>query len=47
VAWNYIDYAGKAPPKQAPTPAKAEEPKTDESPAPQQAKRGWFGFGRS
>ncbi|KAM0357255.1 hypothetical protein HYE67_004319 [Fusarium culmorum] len=47
VAWNYIDYAGKASPKQAPTAAKPEAPKTEESSAPQQAKRGWFGFGRS
>ncbi|KAL6914049.1 hypothetical protein FSST1_011809 [Fusarium sambucinum] len=47
VAWNYIDYAGKAPPKQASAPAKAEEHKADESSVPQQAKRGWFGFGRS
>lgn len=46
VAWNYIDYAGK-PAQQEPAPAKAEAPKTAESPAPQQAKRGWFGFGRS
>jgi signal recognition particle subunit SRP68 len=47
VAWNYIDYAGKAPLKQPSALAKAEEPKRDESPAPQQAKKGWFGFGRS
>ncbi|UNI21750.1 signal recognition particle subunit srp68 [Purpureocillium takamizusanense] len=44
VAWNYIDYPGKtsaatATPAAAPGPAK-------EQPAPQ-AKRGWFGFGRS
>ncbi|KAJ6444498.1 signal recognition particle protein [Purpureocillium lavendulum] len=42
VAWNYIDYPGKtggaAAPAAAPEPAK--------EPAPQ-AKRGWFGFGRS
>ncbi|KAJ4011686.1 signal recognition particle subunit srp68 [Fusarium irregulare] len=48
VAWNYIEYPGKAPQQEsAPAKAKDEVPKTAESPAPQQAKRGWFGFGRS
>ncbi|KAI5463323.1 signal recognition particle, 68 kDa subunit [Mariannaea sp. PMI_226] len=42
IAWNYIDYPGKA--AQAP-PAPVEEAAA--APAPQQpVKRGWFGFGR-
>ncbi|KAF5666231.1 signal recognition particle subunit srp68 [Fusarium heterosporum] len=48
VAWNYIDYATKAPQKEsAAPPVKAETPQRTESPNPQQGKRGWFGFGRS
>ncbi|WZH41115.1 Signal recognition particle subunit srp68 [Fusarium acuminatum] len=48
VAWNYIDYATKEPKQEAAAPAaKAETPQRTESPAPQQGKRGWFGFGRS
>ncbi|KAF5018354.1 hypothetical protein F66182_9665 [Fusarium sp. NRRL 66182] len=49
VAWNYIDYPNSAARQQkAPaTPAEADKPDTAASPAPQQPKRGWFGFGRS
>jgi signal recognition particle subunit SRP68 len=44
VAWNYVEYPGRAPAKQEPEPEKvqAEEPKP-ERPA---AKKGWFSFGR-
>lgn len=45
VAWNYIDYPNKTPAAAA-EPAKEEKAGTEE-PAPQQQKRGWFGFGRS
>lgn len=43
VAWNYIDYPGQklAASKQP----KEAAPET--KPAPQQPKKGWFGFGRS
>ncbi|KAM0344190.1 hypothetical protein ACHAPU_007716 [Fusarium lateritium] len=48
VAWNYIDYATKAPKQESAAPAvKAETPQRTESPNPQQGKKGWFGFGRS
>ncbi|KAJ4270027.1 signal recognition particle subunit srp68 [Fusarium torreyae] len=48
VAWNYIDYANRTPQQAAAAaPAQVGKPKTAESSAPQQAKRGWFGFGRS
>lgn len=44
VAWNYINYPGKAP--QAAEPANAAA--SSQEPEKQQpAKRGWFGFGRS
>lgn len=42
VAWNYIDYPGKA--GAASTPSPAPEPAPAAAPQP---KRGWFGFGRS
>jgi signal recognition particle subunit SRP68 len=45
VAWNYIDYPGKAP-QAAAEPAKAAA--SGKEPEQQQpTKRGWFGFGRS
>ena len=45
VAWNYIQYPGKAPPVSAANAAsKADSAKEPEQ---QQQKRGWFGFGRS
>jgi signal recognition particle subunit SRP68 len=41
IAWNYIDYPGRADK----TPEPAEQ--SSDAPAPEQpAKRGWFGFGR-
>ncbi|KAF7550287.1 hypothetical protein G7Z17_g5820 [Cylindrodendrum hubeiense] len=47
VAWNYIDYPGKAVVERQPAAAKEESTSSD-APAPQEpAKRGWFGFGRS
>ncbi|KAI1774909.1 hypothetical protein F4818DRAFT_441732 [Hypoxylon cercidicola] len=39
VAWNYIDYPGKAP-------AAAPEPEQNSAQPAQPQKRGWFGFGR-
>jgi signal recognition particle subunit SRP68 len=42
VAWNYVEYPGRAPAKQEPEPPKVEETK-QETPAP---KKGWFSFGR-
>ncbi|KAI1651445.1 uncharacterized protein F4817DRAFT_324534 [Daldinia loculata] len=39
VAWNYIDYPGKAP-------AAAPEPEQKLEQPAQQQKKGWFGFGR-
>ncbi|KAJ3503485.1 hypothetical protein NM208_g16505 [Fusarium decemcellulare] len=45
VAWNYVDYPNKAP--EATEPAKQEEGAAETKQAPQQQKRGWFGFGRS
>ncbi|KAI1410834.1 hypothetical protein F5Y13DRAFT_166918 [Hypoxylon sp. FL1857] len=39
VAWNYIDYPGKAP-------AAAPEPEEKPAQQAQPQKRGWFGFGR-
>jgi len=42
VAWNYVEYPGRAPAKKEPEPAKVEETKP-EKPA---AKKGWFSFGR-
>lgn len=50
VAWNYIDYPGKGPaaaPAQAAAPEPAKGTTPTSKPVPQQAKRGWFGFGRS
>ena len=44
VAWNYIDYPGKAPRAAEPAQAAAT---TQEAEKQQPAKRGWFGFGRS
>ncbi|KAI1739448.1 Cupredoxin [Xylaria scruposa] len=41
VAWNYIDYPGKAPA----APAEPEEEPTQNTEPPK--KKGWFGFGRS
>ncbi|KAK7418391.1 signal recognition particle subunit srp68 [Neonectria punicea] len=47
VAWNYIEYPGKAAAEREAAPAK-EGSKDAVAPGPQQpAKRGWFGFGRS
>ncbi|RSL40349.1 hypothetical protein CEP53_013418 [Fusarium sp. AF-6] len=46
VAWNYIDYPNKTPAAAA-EPAKEKQAAGTEKPAPQQQKRGWFGFGRS
>lgn len=44
VAWNYVEYPGRAPAVQAPEPEKAAvEEKQAERP---QAKKGWFSFGR-
>ncbi|KAF2028329.1 hypothetical protein EK21DRAFT_101926 [Setomelanomma holmii] len=44
VAWNYVEYPGRAPTKQEPEPPKAPvEQKQPERPA---AKKGWFSFGR-
>jgi signal recognition particle subunit SRP68 len=44
VAWNYVEYPGRAPAKQEPEPAKAPTEETlPERPA---AKKGWFSFGR-
>ncbi|KAH7084469.1 hypothetical protein FB567DRAFT_83175 [Paraphoma chrysanthemicola] len=44
VAWNYVEYPGRAPAKQEPEPPKPqEEAKQPERPA---AKKGWFSFGR-
>jgi signal recognition particle subunit SRP68 len=44
VAWNYVEYPGRAPAKQEPEPAKTEiEDAQPERPAP---KKGWFSFGR-
>lgn len=42
VAWNYVEYPGRAPVKQEPEPQTEEETKP-ERPA---AKKGWFSFGR-
>ncbi|KAI1105160.1 Cupredoxin [Jackrogersella minutella] len=39
VAWNYIEYPGKAP-------ASDPEPENKSTESPQPQKRGWFGFGR-
>ncbi|KAI0011025.1 hypothetical protein F4779DRAFT_626858 [Xylariaceae sp. FL0662B] len=39
VAWNYIDYPGKAPAGAPDTPKQQAQP-------PQPQKKGWFGFGR-
>lgn len=44
VAWNYVEYPGRAPAKQEPEPEKAQVEETKpERPA---AKKGWFSFGR-
>lgn len=44
VAWNYVEYPGRAPAKQEAEPAKAQVEETKpEKPA---AKKGWFSFGR-
>ncbi|CAN9346036.1 unnamed protein product [Alternaria alternata] len=44
VAWNYVEYPGRAPQVQEPEPEKAPvEEKKEEKP---QAKKGWFSFGR-
>jgi signal recognition particle subunit SRP68 len=44
VAWNYVEYPGRAPAKQEPEPEKAQaEQAKPEQPA---AKKGWFSFGR-
>jgi signal recognition particle subunit SRP68 len=47
VAWNYVEYPGRAPQVQEPEPvperASVEEKKEEEKP---QAKKGWFSFGR-
>jgi signal recognition particle subunit SRP68 len=44
VAWNYVEYPGRAPAKQEPEPEKAQvEEAKPERPA---AKKGWFSFGR-
>jgi signal recognition particle subunit SRP68 len=44
VAWNYVEYPGRAPQVQEPEPEKAQvEEKQPERP---QAKKGWFSFGR-
>ncbi|KAM5348083.1 hypothetical protein ACJ41O_007907 [Fusarium nematophilum] len=45
VAWNYIDYPSKAP--TATEPVTEDKAPTTATPAQQQQKRGWFGFGRS
>ncbi|KAF2818886.1 hypothetical protein CC86DRAFT_399035 [Ophiobolus disseminans] len=41
VAWNYVEYPGRAPAKQEPEPAKVEETKPERP-----AAKGWFSFGR-
>jgi signal recognition particle subunit SRP68 len=46
VAWNYIEYPGKATQAAAATPAQA-APAPNKPAEPQPAKKGWFGFGRS
>ena len=46
VAWNYIDYPGKAP-QAAAEPAKAAASGKGPEKQQQPTKRGWFGFGRS
>ncbi|KAH8725589.1 hypothetical protein GQ44DRAFT_615250 [Phaeosphaeriaceae sp. PMI808] len=44
VAWNYVEYPGRAPAKPEPEPEKVQaEEKQSERPA---AKKGWFSFGR-
>jgi signal recognition particle subunit SRP68 len=44
VAWNYVEYPGRAPQVQEPEPEAMEvEEKKEERP---QAKKGWFSFGR-
>lgn len=44
VAWNYIEYPGRAQQAKAPEPEKAQ---VEEKPAERpQAKKGWFSFGR-
>ena len=49
VAWNYIQYPGKAPPASAANAAgKAESANAPaQQQQQQQQKRGWFGFGRA
>ncbi|KAF1912826.1 hypothetical protein BDU57DRAFT_457653 [Ampelomyces quisqualis] len=44
VAWNYVEYPGHAPAKQAPEPAKTES--EGAKPEKQAPKKGWFSFGR-
>ncbi|KAF1838908.1 hypothetical protein BDW02DRAFT_585504 [Decorospora gaudefroyi] len=43
VAWNYVEYPGRAPQVQEPEPAKPAVEEKEERP---QAKKGWFSFGR-
>lgn len=42
VAWNYVEYPGRAQQVQEPEPEKVEEVKAERP----QAKKGWFSFGR-
>jgi signal recognition particle subunit SRP68 len=44
VAWNYVEYPGRAPAKQEPEPEKA--PAEETQPEKPAAKKGWFSFGR-
>lgn len=44
VAWNYVEYPGRAPAVQQPEPEPAQEEET--KPERPQAKKGWFSFGR-
>ncbi|KAF1940037.1 hypothetical protein EJ02DRAFT_407373 [Clathrospora elynae] len=44
VAWNYVEYPGRAPQVQEPEPEKA--PVKEQEAEKPQAKKGWFSFGR-
>lgn len=51
VAWNYIEYPGRGATTEGPakqtTTSTSTTASTETTPAPQQPKRSWFGFGRS
>jgi signal recognition particle subunit SRP68 len=44
VAWNYVEYPGRAPVKQETEPEKA--PAEEAKPERPATKKGWFSFGR-